>query len=104
MAKPQSINELKERMKAIAVSDADLDKFQDELDDADHDWESVKEDIRDKEQSMLLDFFRDNLDGGEKIYNYVKAIMDGTPLPNSNISNNDNKTTIENKNKNEKKN
>eukprot|EP01084_Bolivina_argentea_P009659 18023_1 len=77
MAIPNGISELKQRMKLLGVSDVDLDKFQDEFDDAEYDIDSIKEDIKHRDQSFLLDFFRENLDGGKEIYDIVKSIMDG---------------------------
>eukprot|EP01083_Nonionella_stella_P224891 800113_1 len=74
---PKTIEDLKKQMKALGVSEENNIKFQDEIDDADHDIESIKEDISDREQSMLVDFFRDELKD-EKIYDIVKSIMDGT--------------------------
>eukprot|EP01084_Bolivina_argentea_P034533 63942_1 len=73
--KPSSITELKKIMSNVGVIDEDLEKLQDEIDDAAHDLESIKEDISDREQSMLLDFCRDELDGGEQIFDVIKAIV-----------------------------
>eukprot|EP01084_Bolivina_argentea_P238014 399890_1 len=74
---PKTIKDLKTQMKALGVSEKNLIKFQDEIDEADHDIGSIKEDISDKKQSLLVDFFRDDLKD-EKIWDIVKSIMDGT--------------------------
>eukprot|EP01084_Bolivina_argentea_P068042 123824_1 len=76
LVRPCSVDELKSVMKAMGVSEGNLEKFQDEIDDCDYNLESIKEDISDKEQSMLFDFFRDELEN-EHIYDIVKDIMDG---------------------------
>eukprot|EP01084_Bolivina_argentea_P316210 548060_1 len=69
------IAQVKQRMSSLGVSDSDLARFQDEIDDADHDLESIKEDISDREQSMLVDFFRDECEGGEIIYDILFDIL-----------------------------
>eukprot|EP01084_Bolivina_argentea_P227562 384322_1 len=71
-----NVDELKSLMKVMGVSVGNIEKFQDEIDDCDHNLESIKEDMSDKEQSMLFDFFRDELED-EYIYDIVKDIIDG---------------------------
>merc|ERR1712228_703016 len=39
---------------------------------------SIKEDMSDREQSMLVDFFRDDTQYGEKLYDVVYSIVHGT--------------------------
>eukprot|EP01084_Bolivina_argentea_P030430 56394_1 len=74
---PTTINELKSRMRAMGVSDNNIEKFHDQIDDGYYDIESIKEDISDREQSILFDLFRDKLKD-EKTFDIVKAIMDNT--------------------------
>ncbi len=72
---PTTYEQLKKQMRLMGFSTHNMHLFQDEIDDAEHDIESIKEDISDREQSMLLDFFRDELND-EKIFDVVKSIME----------------------------
>ncbi len=61
---PTTTQQLKLRLKACGVSNEDIDQLQDEIDDAEHDIDSMKEDCNDDAMSLLIDFFCVELDHG----------------------------------------
>eukprot|EP01084_Bolivina_argentea_P124835 221212_1 len=75
---PISVDELISRMKEVGISNDDVEKFQNWIDDNGFEYDGVKEEIGiDKEESMLIDCFRDELKD-ERIFDMVKGIMDNT--------------------------
>lgn len=71
-----TFEDLKRRMAARGVSEQDLEAFHEEVEENEYDMPAIIEDTEDREQSMLLDFFRDTLAAGEQAYDIVRSILD----------------------------
>eukprot|EP01084_Bolivina_argentea_P190439 327260_1 len=61
------------------VSDDDIESFMEELESNEYDYDAVIEDVSDREQSMLLDFFRDELEN-EELFEILLATIQNKPI------------------------
>eukprot|EP01084_Bolivina_argentea_P269466 457996_1 len=76
---PTNVDALLSCMKQMGISNDDVEKFQDEIYDAEYSIAFMNEDVRDKKQSLLFAFFKHEL-GSKSIFYDVKAIMNGTTI------------------------
>eukprot|EP01084_Bolivina_argentea_P298094 513644_1 len=79
MDAPQSINELKSRLKSVGITDDHLQKFQDAMKENGFDIDDIIEDITDQENSQLFKICRDDM-RAQAIYDIVKHIMYVLPV------------------------
>ena len=74
----KKIAKVVERLKQRGVTEDHCNQFTNELEENEYDYDALLEDVSDKEQSMLLDFFRDTLDDIELFDKLVAAIKEET--------------------------
>eukprot|EP01084_Bolivina_argentea_P309335 535052_1 len=86
--KPSTIEELKKALSHYHVSDEDLETLQEHFEDEDFDMPGIVEDVKDADEAMLIDFCRENLTDGERVFELIKALVEGdtdnlpSPTPN----------------------
>merc|ERR1712228_707123 len=73
-----TVDDLMKVLKTVPnITEDDLELIQEHLEDGEYDILSIKEDMSDREQSMLVDFFRDDTQYGEELYDVVYSIVHG---------------------------
>lgn len=75
---PKTIPALKERLQFFGVSQSDLDKLQDVIEEEDYNLEEIYEDVRHGiQESMLVESFKESYEAKESLYHLIKCILDG---------------------------
>eukprot|EP01083_Nonionella_stella_P200480 734097_1 len=75
---PVTIEELIHQLWLFEVSDEDLEVLQEHFDEEMFDMPGIIEDVSDLDEAMLIDFCREVLNGGERVFNLIKALVEGT--------------------------
>eukprot|EP01084_Bolivina_argentea_P104285 186742_1 len=80
----KTLKTIEEGLIARGLGTEDVESFMEELETNDYDYDAVVEDVGDKEQSMLLDFFRDILHD-EKLFDVLVDTLEGKKIPKQKI-------------------
>jgi len=78
----KTIPALLKRMEECGVTEDDVERFKEEIDEEDYDLEAIHEDVRHGiQESMLVESFKESYDGKEALYHLLKSILEGTAPP-----------------------
>ena len=75
---PKDIPTLKERMELHDISKSDLEKFQEEIDHENYDFDAIEDDVgHGIENSMLAESAREKMEIGENLFEILTTILEG---------------------------